>query len=373
MSALATALLALTVGVTGGAPTDLETRAGPRDRDTARVPVLCYVETVFGGARADALDLAPCTHVVDAFLLPDASGGLHAANGLPRRALAHAARRAGCRVLVAVGGATVPGATFAALATAPAARARFVAGLVAWVLDAGYDGVDLDWEFPRSSERAAQVSLVTALRQALRSAFAVRRAGERPLVVVGVTPGALLDGYDFPALARQVDWLVQFGYDLRNPALGPWANTAPLWPDGATRAIEGSVRGVATEILRRGAPREKLLVALPLYTADGRPWIDVRERVLAAPAALDPLYLERPWDGTWVTDPTALEEKVRRAVGGTEIAGGPAAGIALWQLGHQGASDDLTAAVRRGLTAARAPGTPGARRSPAVPAQGASR
>jgi hypothetical protein len=345
LSALGT-LLALALAVAAPAPS---ARAGA----PARVPVICYVETLFGGTRPDALDLSVCTHVVEAFLLPDASGGLRAANGLPRRDLIAAARRAGCRVLVAVGGATVPGATFAALAAAPEARARFVEGLVARVLDAGYDGVDVDWEFPAAGERGLQVALVAAVREQLDAAFAARRRGERPLLVVGVTPGAHLDGYDFPALARQVDWLVQFGYDLRNPALGPWANTAPLWPDGATRPIEGSVRGVATELLRRGAPREKLLIALPLYTADGRPWVDVRERVTATPAAFDPLYLERRWDGTWVTDPPALEAKVRRVVAGAEIAEGPAAGIALWQLGQQGAYRELTAAVRRGLAAAR--------------------
>lgn len=346
MSGLPAVVLALALAAPGAAA-----RAGP----PARVPVLCYVETLFGGARVDALDLSACTHVVDAFLLPGPSGRLRAANGLPRRALIAAARRAGCRVLVAVGGATVPGATFATLAAAPAARARFLDELAAWVLDAGYDGVDLDWEFPSARERGLQVALVAALRARLDAAFVARGRAGRPVLVVGVTPGAHLDGYDFPALAAQVDWFVQFGYDLRNPALGPWANTAPFWPDAATSPIEGSVRGVATEILRRGAPRAKLLIALPLYTADGRPWVDVREGVAAAPAAYDPLYLERRWDGTWVTDPPALEAKVRRAVSGTEIAGGPAAGVALWQLGQQGPYRELTEAVRRGLVAAEPP------------------
>jgi hypothetical protein len=331
----------------------------------ARVPVLCYVETLFGAATADALDLSVCTHVVDAFLLPDRAGRIRAANGLPRMELIRAARRAGCRVLVAVGGATVPGEAFAALAATPEARTRFVDGLVARVLEAGYDGVDLDWEFPAASERGLQRALVAALRARLDAAFAAARRGARPILVVGVTPGAHLDGYDFRALARDVDWLVQLGYDLRNPALGPWANTAPFWPDGATRPIEGSVRGVATELLRRGAPREKLLIALPLYTGDGRPWVDVRERVTATPAPYDANYLERAWDGTWVTDPPALEAKVRRVVGGAEIAGGPAAGVALWQLGHQGPYRELTDAVRRGLAAR------GDRGGPAPPARSA--
>jgi GH18 family chitinase len=257
----------------------------------------------------------------------------------------------------------VPGATFAAVAARPESLRRLVEGVVRFVLDAGYDGVDVDWEFPAASERGLQVRLVRAVRERLESAFAAHRRGEQPLVVVGVTPGAHLDGYDFPALAPHVDWFVQFGYDLRNPALGPWANTARLWPDGADRSIEGSVRGVASELIRRGAPREKLIVGLPLYAGDGRPWVEVRERALATAAVLDPLYLERPWDGTWITDPPALEAKVRRIVAGSEIAGGPAAGIALWQLGHQGPFGELTEAVRRALTG------PPAGRTSAAPRQ----
>jgi hypothetical protein len=320
------------------------------------VPVFCYVETIFGGARADALDLTVCTHVIEAFLIPAASGDLHATNGLPRHELIHAARRNGSRVLVAVGGATVPGSTFAALASRPETRARFVEGVVHFVLDGGYDGVDLDWEFPSYAERELQVELVRALRLRLQAAFAARRPGVAPLLLVGVTTGAHLEGYDFPALAREVDYFIQFGYDFRNPALGPWGNTASFWPDGATAPIEASVRGVASDVIRRGAPRPKLIVALPFYAGDGRPWVDVREKALAAAPCVDPLYLESPWDGTWITGPAALEAKVRQIVSGSEIAGGPAAGIAIWQLGHQGAFRDLTVAVRRALPRSGAAG-----------------
>lgn len=321
------------------------------------VPVLCYVETLYGGVTADAIDLGPCTHVIEAFVLPDAAGALRAANGLPRRDLIRAARRSGRRVLVAVGGATVPGATFAALAAHAPSAERLADAVAGFALDGGYDGVDLDWEFPGAAERGLYVGFVRALRRRLDAAFAAAGRRERPLLAVGVTAGAHLEGYDFPALAPHVDWFVQFGYDFRNPALGPWANAAAFWPDGASRPIEASVRGVASEVIRRGLPRPKLIVGLPLYAADGRPWVEVRAKVLAAAAAPDPRFLERAWDGTWVTDPPALEAKVRRIVGGIEIAGGPAAGIALWQLGHQGPYRELTDAVRRGLRAgaARAP------------------
>jgi hypothetical protein len=114
-------------------------------------------------------------------------------------------------------------------------------------------------------------------------------------------------------------------------------------------------------MVRRGLPREKLVIALPLYASDGSPWTEVRARALAAPAPPHPLYLERQVGAVWVTDPASLEAKVRAVVAGSDIANGAAAGLALWQLGHQGRYRDLTDAVRRALAAARG------HRSPAAP------
>jgi hypothetical protein len=42
-----------------------------------------------------------------------------------------------------------------------------------------------------------------------------------------------------------------------------------------------------------------------------------------------------------------LSEKIRAALSGNQISGGNAAGIAIWQLGHQGASRDLTESILR--------------------------
>ncbi len=318
--------------------------------------VFCYVETLFGGVSPEAMDLAVCTHVIEAFLIPEATGAVKAVNGLPRRKLIEAARTRGAGVLVAVGGATVPGATFSALAANPGALRRFSEELSRFVIEGGYDGVDLDWEFPTPTERALQLELVRVVRKRLETDFAARRPGQKPLVLLGVTPGAHLEGYDFTGLAKHVDYFIQFGYDFRNPALGPWAHTAKLWPDGAQQPIEASLRGVATELLRRGVPREKLVLSLPMYSSDGLPWVNIREKALAATAPVDPLFLESNIEGVWVTGPAALEAKARKVVGGSEIAGGSAAGVAVWQLGHQGPFRDLTDALRRALPPSAAHG-----------------
>ncbi len=317
---------------------------------SSSVKVVGYVETIYGDAKPSDLDFKVCTHVIEAFIIPEISGKIRAANQLPRQDLIKAARAVGSKVLVAVGGATVPGSTFSSITSNQIARHRFISELVQFVVKNGYDGVDIDWEFPSPNERERYLKLVRDIRIKLQAAFNSKHR-KNSLIFVGVTPGAHLEGYDFAGLAKEVDAFIQFGYDFRNPALGPWAHTSKLWPDGADKSIEASVRGTANQLIRRGVPREKLIIGLPFYTSDGRPWIDIRERVLSAPLSLHPLFLENQWNGIWVTGPRALEAKVQKILYGKEIAGGSASGVAFWQLGHQGRFRDLTEALRRALKA----------------------
>jgi spore germination protein YaaH len=308
------------------------------------VPVICYVETLFGGVTPEQLDFRPCTHVVDAFLLVDASGAIRPANQLPRQAVISTARRAGAKVLVSVGGATVPGETFSAVARNAPARARVLTELSRFVAQSGYDGVDLDWEFPTPHERPLHLELVRDLRRALAGATP---AGHPPAVLTVPLAAYHIHGYDLVRLQQFVDYVILMGYDYRNPALGPWRHTERLWPMSSPTSIEASVRGAIAEMLRLGLGRHKLIVALPFYTSADEPWSEIREEALAAREPVHPAYLEKRLGDRWVTDPEALERKIAAVL---EVSRGrryDAAGIALWQLGHQGTHRDLTEAVLR--------------------------
>jgi len=316
-----------------------------------RTPVFCYVETIFGGATAGDLDFRPCTHVIEAFVTVDASGGIAPQNGLPRRDVIAAARKAGARVMVAVGGSTVPGSTFATIARDAVVRDRFTSALATFVVNAGYDGVDVDWEFPSPADADVNRSLVRAIKGALVHASRnTSRTGHLPTApqVVTVPIAAYwIPSYNLAALQDDVDAVILMGYDFRNPALGPWANDAKLWPVNASTPIEGSVRGAAAEMIRNGLGFDKLIVALPFYSSANQPWVDIRTRALASPAPLHPLFFEKQIDDVWMTDPEALERKITAALAGYQIAGGNAAGIAIWQLGHQGGFHDITDALLR--------------------------
>jgi Glycosyl hydrolases family 18 len=322
-----------------------------------RRPVICYVETLFGGATAADLDFRPCTHVVEAFVVVDPSGAVRPVNGLPRRDIISAARSAGARVLVSVGGATVPGSTFSAIASDQTRLEGFANALADFVAQSGYDGVDLDWEFPSPVESRQHLSLVRAVRSALFSRAGVQPAqprrrrgpGDTPAPTITVPVAAYwIPSYNLAALHDEVDYVILMGYDFRNPALGPWMNDAKLWPVNAVTPIEGSVRGAASEMIRSGLGYDKLVIALPLYSSAWEPWVDVRARAASA-GPLHPLFLEKLLGDVWITDPEALEKKIAAAVFGSQINGGNAAGIGVWQLGHQGKFRDLSDAIVRAM------------------------
>jgi hypothetical protein len=357
-----------------------DSRVPPQAIERSRTPVLCYVETLFGGATATDLDFRPCTHVIDSFVLVEPSGALRPANGLPRRDIIAAARSAGARVMVAVGGATIPGSTFSAIARDETRRAQFASDVAQFVAQGGYDGVDLDWEFPTPAESSLHLALVRALKSALsarRSTPSVRRPPVRrqpvptpspspppppivetpqsPIVTVPVAP-YWIPSFNLAALHDEVDYVILMGYDFRNPALGPWAHDARLWPVDAQTPIEASVRGAAVEMVRTGVGYDKLVIAFPFYTSAWQPWVDVRDRALTSTTPLHPLFLEKLIDDVWITDPEALERKIRSALAGFQINNGNAIGIGIWQLGHQGRSRDLTDAILRATATTTAAG-----------------
>jgi hypothetical protein len=79
------------------------------------------------------------------------------------------------KTLIAIGGWTFStnGATsgiFPAVASQAAPRATFVASAVAFARKYGFDGIDIDWEYPADSgQRAAFTMLMQALRDAIRA------------------------------------------------------------------------------------------------------------------------------------------------------------------------------------------------------------
>jgi chitinase len=164
--AAGSALLA-TLLACSGQPDSLDSSLEPQPLATVEAQALTtkvvgYFPTWQGDVNAIQYD--KLSHIIYAFLLPTAQGGITGLSPGDGRlqSLIQAARARNVKVLVAVGG-WMDGndAPFEQLAANASTRATFVTNLVNFVDQAGLDGVDIDWEWPEAGASATNFGALT--------------------------------------------------------------------------------------------------------------------------------------------------------------------------------------------------------------------
>ncbi|KAK1870101.1 hypothetical protein I4F81_012563 [Pyropia yezoensis] len=160
------------------------------------------------------------------------------------------------------------------MATSPAARAAFASSSVSALRAAGFDGLDIDWEFPAAADRGgrpADKANLVALVAGLRAAFdaASGRGGARLGLTIAIPASAFYDGgFDLPALARHVDWFNLMSYDLATGGDVTGAHT------GMTR-----IRASVARVRAAGVPAAQIVLGTAAY---GRTWTLADGRACAA-------------------------------------------------------------------------------------------
>jgi len=149
----------------------------------------------------------------------------------------------------------------------PDQRAAFVAscvdvflkGNVAPGLSAAglFDGIDVDWEFPRGADAANFLPLIEEFRKQMDAV--------RPGLVLSVALGPSPHMYGDADLARVgalVDEAGLMTYDFN----GPWSSTTGfIAPLSTNSPDDGSVERSVTAWKTAGVPAHKLLIGLPFY------------------------------------------------------------------------------------------------------------
>lgn len=157
------------------------------------------------------INWAQFTHLIHAFATIR-KGVIHTEGNLPSRELTQAGHAAGVKLLLGLGGAD-SGKELSAMARNPATEEACVQSLAKLVADNGYDGIDVDWEFPTAADTANVDAFVSKLQQALR------QTNPNALVTMPL-PWTNYDGqyFDGPGLAKLIDLAFLMTYD----AHGPW-------------------------------------------------------------------------------------------------------------------------------------------------------
>ena len=253
----------------------------------------------------------------------------------------------------------------------PERRAAFVASCVdLWVkgnVGAGasvgrlFDGIDIDWEFPRGEDAENFVELLKEFRRQMDAA----RPGMLLNIAVGPSP-RMVGGADMGVVAGLVDQVGLMTYDFT----GPWVKRT-----GFVSALSGEVgSGTVTRTVEAykaaGVPAGKLLVGVPFY---GYGWRKVLEdnnglfqegepirgdrpfREIEGMIAESTVYRDKGSQAPWLFDgdvfwtyEDAVSVKAKAGYAREQGLGG----VMIWELGQDTVGGTLLGAAYEGLRGA---------------------
>lgn len=183
------------------------------------------------------------------------------------------------QTLLSIGGWTWSN-RFSDVAADPAARQNFAQSAVHVIRTYGFDGIDIDWEYPveggltGNSERPEDKQNFTLLLQDVRTKLnqAGAEDGRSYLLTIATRANeSYLETTEIVQVASLVDWMNVMTYDFH----GDWENStnhnAPLDQDPlAPTTTPGFYTDYAiTAYKQAGVPSSKLVLGIPFY---GRGW-----------------------------------------------------------------------------------------------------
>lgn len=167
----------------------------------------------------------------------------------------------GVKVMVALNNASVLKNIFANSSL----RASFVTNLITTCKTYGFDGVDLDYEYPTSSAEGTNIkNFITELYNAAQADAAVNKPFS---ITMAVAFGNFASQYlDFNALSNYCDWYNVMTYDYDATWTTVFGHNAPLYKDAASPHNNNCNASIMDYYKnQRGIPANKLVLGLPFY------------------------------------------------------------------------------------------------------------
>lgn len=281
--AMITAARATTAGTTAKAATTTArtatvTTAGSKASVNGQYIVGYYANWAsYSGITPDKLQVSKLTHLNYAFAAIDANGKLamsDSVNDLKNFSILKSLKAAnkGLKTLISVGGWD-DSQKFSDAALTSYSRAVFAQSCVDFVVKYGFDGVDIDWEYPvsggksvgRTEDRQNFTYLLQTIRQKLNERGA-KDGKKYTLTIAGAAGSSYLQKIEVGKVASAVDFIFIMAYDLH----GPWdgyadLNAALYDPAGTSPQYKLSADDAVTVYLNAGVPSSKLVLGMPFY------------------------------------------------------------------------------------------------------------
>jgi chitinase len=224
-----------------------------------------------------AINTSLLTHVLYAFLVPnnvtfefDISNSEAASLSNFTTTLHH--KNPQVKALYSIGGGDIDPNPFAPMASAASSRRTFIHATIEVARKYGFDGIDLDWEFPESSKEMDDFAhLLREWRHAVQRE--ARSTNKPPLLLTAavyysadfLTYGSRRS-YPAASIKENLDWINVMCYDYH----GSW-NTSVTGAHAALfdpKTNLSSIYGLKSWI-KAGVPGKMVVMGLPLY---GKTW-----------------------------------------------------------------------------------------------------
>ena len=218
-----------------------------------------------------------CTHVIFAFgwikegrltsfEANDVAGDGKA--GLYQRVVGLKAKNPKLKVILAIGGWSFGTSKFKEVAETRFSRQTFIFSAIPFLRKHNFDGLDVDWEYPKASDRDNFVAYLKELKESFD--FEAEETGNERLLLsaaVPVGPDNVRGGYDVPAVAKYLDFINLMAYDFHGKWEKQAGHNAPLFAPSSDSEWRKqlSVSFAAKMWTRLGTPKEKLVIGMPTY------------------------------------------------------------------------------------------------------------
>lgn len=188
----------------------------------------------------------------------------------------------GLKVLYSIGG-WVWSDQFSNIAAYAESREKFAKSAVKLMKAYGFDGIDIDWEFPgqRAEDNAFRPSdkeNFTLLLGELRNQLEIETKVDNKHYLLSIAAGAdqeYINHTDLKKAHQYLDFINLMCYDFYNGWFYQTGHHANLYPSKEEKFGGNSISESVDKFLKEGVPANKLILGIPFY---GRKW----EKVTAA-------------------------------------------------------------------------------------------
>ncbi|NP_001073567.1 chitinase 4 precursor [Tribolium castaneum] len=227
-----------------------------------------------GKFTVEDIDPTLCTHLIYSFVgLGDDSRIKHLEPNLDvnqgnlKKFNALKLKNPNLKTLVAIGGWNEGSVNYSKMAASSSLRAVFIKSVVEFVKTWGFDGFDLDWEYPGQrggayNDKSNYVTLIKEMRKEFDKNGLILTAA------VAAASGSVDISYDVPALSKYLDIINVMAYDLRGSWDGVTGHHSGLYPSAVDTTTNQKLLTVDAAIrgwIQRGADPQKIALGLPVY------------------------------------------------------------------------------------------------------------